>query len=71
MVGYNGKFGKTGVPRGAPPSESELGNDGDTDRGGRGVNMDRSGRGDLKAMCLHNEQSYPVLHQPAQYPTWV
>ena len=58
---------KTEVPRGAPPSGSDMDYYGATTKRGRVLKRNRVSGSYLEAMCIHHEQMTLFLHHPAQY----
>ena len=69
-VGESGKSDKTGFPREAPPSGTDMDDYGAYKKGGRGVNMYRVSGSYLEALRIHNEKLTMFLHIPAQCTAW-
>ena len=59
-----GKFDETGVPRGSPPSKSDMDNGGDNTKTGRVVQRDRFSGSYLESLSIHHDQPTMLLHHP-------
>ena len=52
-MGETGKFDKTGIPKGAPPSGAEMDSNSDSTKRGRGVQRYRVSGSYLEYLCIH------------------